>query len=83
MARSRYIYIWTTGDGIILGAFTVKSEAIANEIVQWLPDDDCDLHRHYDGSVTGAIWHSSPVLVATKRGVVVTETKQSWRPRNE
>lgn len=80
MARSQYIYIWTHPFGWIAGAFTVKAEALAPGAIRNLPDD-ADLHRHYDGDVLGDGFCREPVLVATKRGSVVTETKRSWRHR--
>jgi len=81
VARSQYIYIWTHPVGWIAGAFTVKSEALAQGTIRNLPDD-ADLRRHYDGDVLGDGWCREPVLVATKRGVVVEEMKREERHRD-
>lgn len=64
-----------------MAAFTVKSEALAPGTIRNLRDD-ADLRRHYDGDVLGDGWCREPVLVATKRGVVVEEMKREERHRD-
>jgi hypothetical protein len=61
----------------IASCHTVKAEALSPGVVALLPDR-AELYRYYDGYVD-----RKPVLVATKTGIVVEETAQSWRPRDE